>query len=145
MSEYERGLKTPNLAVAERIIETAGYRLDLVTEVRFEQHVATGLRPFWVPDHLWRGKLPGCFATVVVDDAMMYGRVLTFDLRQRLSRCRFYELLLGHGKPEAMMERLEVHCSSTCGMTSRSLRRSGGRGSRSFRWLRMDLPSSFRL
>src|SRR5918995_6805683 len=68
LSAYERGVKTPGLVVAERIVEAAGYRLDLVTEVRFTQQVAPGVRPFWVPDRLWRGKLPECFATISLRD-----------------------------------------------------------------------------
>ena len=35
LSAYERGRKSPSLAVAERIVEAAGYRLDLVTQVNF--------------------------------------------------------------------------------------------------------------
>lgn len=31
LSAYERGLKSPSLKVAERIVEAAGYRLALVT------------------------------------------------------------------------------------------------------------------
>lgn len=104
MSEYERGLKTPNLAVAERIVEAAGYRLDLVTRVNFTQHAAPAVGAFWVPDRLWRGKLPECFATVYLDDASRFRGVIRFDLRRRPQRRRLYELLLRRGQPDELID-----------------------------------------
>ena len=104
MSAYERGLKSPNLAVAERIVEAAGYRLDLVTQVHFEQRAARGVRPFWVPDRLWRGKLPECFAKVYLDDPSRFHGVRRFDLRRRPQRKRLYELLLRKGQPDELID-----------------------------------------
>lgn len=104
LSAYERGLKSPSLAVAERIVEAAGYHLDLVTEVHFTQHAAPTVRAFWVPDRLWRGKLPECFSKVYLDDETRFGGVAKFDLRRRPQRRRFYELLLRRGKPADLMD-----------------------------------------
>ena len=104
MSAYERGLKTPNLAVAERIVEAAGYRLDLVTQVRFTQHTAPAVGAFWVPDRLWRGKLPECFAKVYLDDAIRFRGVTRFDLRRRPQRRRLYELLMRRGRPDELID-----------------------------------------
>lgn len=104
LSAYERGLKSPSLAVAERIVEAAGYHLDLVTEVHFTQHTAPTVRAFWVPDRLWRGKLPECFSKVYLDDEMRFRGVAKFDLRRRPQRRRFYELLLRRGKPAELMD-----------------------------------------
>jgi transcriptional regulator with XRE-family HTH domain len=104
LSAYERGLKSPNLAVAERIVEAAGYRLDLVTQVHFEQRTAPGVRPFWVPDRLWRGKLPECFAKVYLDDPARFEGVRKFDLRRRPQRRRLYELLLRKGQPDELID-----------------------------------------
>ena len=104
MSAYERGLKSPNLAVAERIVGAAGYRLDLVTQVHFEQRAAPRIRPFWVPDRLWRGKLPECFAKLYLDDAAWFHGVRSFDLRRRPQRKRLYELLMRRGQPQELID-----------------------------------------
>ncbi|MGA8247541.1 MAG: helix-turn-helix transcriptional regulator [Nocardioides sp.] len=104
LSAYERGLKCPSLTVAERIVEAAGYRLDLVTQVHFEHHIARGVRPFWVPDRLWRGKLPECFAKVYLDDPATFEGIRKFDLRRRPQRRRLYELLLRKGQPDELMD-----------------------------------------
>jgi transcriptional regulator with XRE-family HTH domain len=104
LSAYERGVKTPSLAVAERIVEAAGYRLDLVTQVRFTQQVAPGVRPFWVPDRLWRGTLPECFATISMRDPAYLRGVTRFTLRRRASRRRMYEMLLRRGLPDELMD-----------------------------------------
>lgn len=102
MSAYERGLKTPNLAVAERIVEAAGYRLDLVTQVNFARHTALTTGVFWVPDRLWRGRLPECFAKIYLDDATRFKGLARYDLRRRPQRRRFYELLMRRGLPYEM-------------------------------------------
>jgi len=104
LSAYERGLKSPTLRVVERIIEAAGYELALVTKVRFEEHFSRGVHPFWVPNRLWRGRLPECFAKVrLVDDTRFRG-VRRFDLRKRPQRKRMYELLLRRGQPEELID-----------------------------------------
>lgn len=103
LSSYERGLKTPSLAVAERIVEAAGYRLDLVTSVRFTRHDEPRLHPFWVPDRLWRGRLPECFAKVHLHDATR-ARTRRIDLRRRSQRRSMYELLLRRGAPDELMD-----------------------------------------
>ncbi len=104
LSAYERGLKTPTLAVAGRIVEAAGYRLTLTTGVHFVQHTAKGARPFWVPDRLWRGRLPECFATVSLQDHAYLRGVTRLSLRRRPSRRRMYELLLRNGFPEELRD-----------------------------------------
>lgn len=102
LSAYERGLKTPNLTVAERIVEAAGYRLDLVAEVNFTQHADPATGVFWVPDRLWRGRLPECFAKICLDDATRFKGLARYDLRRRPQRRRFYELLMRRGLPYEM-------------------------------------------
>ena len=104
LSAYERGRKSPSLAVAERIVEAAGYRLDLVTQVNFTRHTAPVVGAFWVPDRLWRGKLPECFAKIYLDDATRFRRVARFDLRRRPQRRRLYELLFRHGQPAELID-----------------------------------------
>ncbi|MDN5745097.1 MAG: helix-turn-helix domain-containing protein [Nocardioidaceae bacterium] len=104
LSAYERGLKAPSLQVAERIVEAAGYRLSLTTEVTFAQHAAPGVLPFWVPDRLWRGRLPECFAMISMPDPVRLGGVARFDLRRRPSRRRTYEKLLRRGLPDELID-----------------------------------------
>jgi len=104
LSAYERGAKAPSLVVAERIVEAAGYRLDLVTQVHFTQHEARGLEAFWVPDLLWRGKLPECFATVSMRDPAYLRGVARFPLRRRSSRRRLYESPLRRGMPDELID-----------------------------------------
>ena len=104
LSTYERGLKSPSLRVTERIVEAAGFRLGLVTNVHFERHVARGVRPFWVPDRLWRGRLPECFATVVLEDHSRFQGTRRWDLRRRPQRRTFYEMLLRRGDPEELRD-----------------------------------------
>jgi transcriptional regulator with XRE-family HTH domain len=104
LSAYERGAKSPTLAVTERIVEAAGYHLDLVTQIQFTQHAVPGVRPFWVPDRLWRGNLPNCFATVSLQDRAYLRGVTRFSLRRRTSRRRMYELLLRNGLPEELRD-----------------------------------------
>lgn len=104
LSAYERGLKAPSIQVAERIVEAAGYRLDLVTQVHFTEHRAPGVRPFWVPDRLWRGRLPECFATISIPDPSRFRGVTRFDLRRRPSRRRMYEKLLRRGLPDELID-----------------------------------------
>lgn len=104
LSAYESGRKIPSLAVAERIVEAAGYHLDLVTEVKFTRHEVPRVHPFWVPDRLWRGKLPECFARVVLDDPDHYERVRQFNLRRRPARRQLYQLLLRRGTPDELID-----------------------------------------
>ena len=90
--------------MAERIVEAAGYRLTLTTEVQFTRHTAKGVRPFWVPDRLWRGRLPECFATVSLQDHTHLRGVTRLSLRRRPSRRRMYALLLRNGFPEELRD-----------------------------------------
>lgn len=103
LSSYERGSKTPSLTVAERIVEAAGYRLDLVTSVYVTRRDLPRVAPFWVPDRLWRRRLPECFAKVHLYDGAE-SRTRRFDLRRRSQRRGMYELLLRKGKPEELID-----------------------------------------
>lgn len=104
LSAYERGLKSPSLHVAGRIVEAAGYRISLTTQVHFTQHTARGVRPFWVPDRLWRARLPECFATISMPDPSRFRGIARFDLRSRPSRRRIYEKLLRRGLPDELID-----------------------------------------
>ncbi len=104
LSTYERGVKSPSLAVAERIVEAAGYRLDLVTQIQFTQHTDPVGGTFWVPNRLWRGRLPECFAKIYLEDATRFRGITRFDLRRRAQRRRLYELVLRRGQPDELID-----------------------------------------
>jgi hypothetical protein len=97
-------VKSPSLKVAERIVEAAGYRLALVTQVQFEPRTASGVTPFWVPDRLWRGRLPECFARVVLEDRTRFQGHRRWDLRKRGQRRTMYEMLLRRGQPDELVD-----------------------------------------
>ena len=66
MSAYERGLKSPTLKVAARILEAAGYDLNLRRLIDWVEHEAPGVGHFWVPSTLWHVETPDCFASLGV-------------------------------------------------------------------------------
>lgn len=72
--------------------------------MHFELHVGRGVRPFWVPDRLWRGVLPECFATVIIEDQTRFGATRRWDLRRRPLRRTFYEMLLRRGAPDELRD-----------------------------------------
>lgn len=95
LSAYERGLKTPSLAVVERLLYALGYRLDLRDVVTFHSVVIND--DGWtihVPDRLWRVDPPHCFLTVDLGNN-------PYDLRDTRQRIEAYvQLLEHHGQEE---------------------------------------------
>ena len=82
LSAYERGVKSPGLDVPTHP-GRGRLRDDTVTHVHFERREAPRVRPFWVPDRLWRGVLPECFTTIVLQDPARFRGVQHWDLRYR--------------------------------------------------------------
>jgi transcriptional regulator with XRE-family HTH domain len=99
LSAYERGKKTPGLAVAERIVNAAGWNIALQPRVSFTEHAApTGFRfPFTVPDRLWRLEAPACFRTIKFFDLIDDNDKFWWDLSMRGDRKLVYERLLTYG------------------------------------------------
>lgn len=100
LSAYERGKKSPGLAVAERIVNAAGWNMALQPRVRFTEYPAPpGFRfPFTVSDRLWRLEAPACFRTIkffdLIDDD---NDKFWWDLSDRAERRLVYERLLTYG------------------------------------------------
>lgn len=100
LSAYERRKKVPGLAVAERLVNAAGWNIALQPRVSFTEHPAPpGFRfPFTVPDRLWRLEAPTCFRTIkffdLIDDD---NRKYWWDLSIRGERKLVYERLLTYG------------------------------------------------
>jgi transcriptional regulator with XRE-family HTH domain len=99
LSAYERGKKTPGLAVAERIVNAAGWNIALQPRVCFTEHPAPpGFRfPFTVPGRLWRLEAPACFRTIKFFDLMEHNNKTRWDLSERADRKFVYERLLTYG------------------------------------------------
>ena len=64
LSAYERGLKSPTLKVAARIIAATGHDLNLRVHIDWSEHHPKGIVPFWAPNMLWSVGPPDCFATL---------------------------------------------------------------------------------
>lgn len=110
LSAYERGKKTPGLAVAERIVNVAGWNIALQPRVSFTEHPAPpGFRfPFTVPDRLWRLEAPACFRTIKFFDPIDEGNdKFRWDLSARTDRKLVYEQLLTYGSEPYLLGYLD--------------------------------------
>ena len=110
LSVYERGTKSPSLAVADRIIEASGHRLELVPKLEFvEVPGQHGLHPFWLANRLWRLDLERAFSTVLLPgphhDWPVPRRLYCLD--ERADRARAYELILREGNPSDLLDYID--------------------------------------
>lgn len=104
LSTYEHGTKSPTLAVAERIVNTTGYDLDLVPRVAFTAHAGARGEPFVVPDRLWSLDPADSLATVTLPQHLHWsGKSRAFRLRDRRDRARVYEIVLREGEPNDLL------------------------------------------
>ncbi|MFT4262032.1 MAG: helix-turn-helix transcriptional regulator [Nocardioides sp.] len=98
LSDYERGGKSPTLAVAERIVRSSGYDLDLTPRVTFTQRPGARGEPYAVPDRLWRLDVDDALAVVVLPGHLHWsGPSRTYRLADRADRMRVYEIVLREG------------------------------------------------
>lgn len=72
--------------------------------MHLEHRIVGGLSPFWVPDRLWRGRLPECFAKVILEDRTRFEGRRRWDLRKRPQRRTMYEMLLRRGQPDELID-----------------------------------------
>ncbi|MEN3123941.1 helix-turn-helix domain-containing protein [Janibacter sp. LM] len=109
LSAYERGKKSPGLAVAERIVNAAGWKIALQPRVSFTEHPAPpGFRfPFTVPDRLWRLEAPACFRTIKFFDLIDDDDKFWWDLSDRADRKLVYERLLTYGDEPSLIHYLD--------------------------------------
>lgn len=103
LSAYERGLKSPTLKVASRILEATGHDFALRVHIDWTQHHPRGIVPFWAPSILWRVELPDCFATLEIPDLINDGPMREWDMRDREQRKVVYEQLIRRGLPQQMI------------------------------------------
>lgn len=108
LSEYERGGKSPTLAVAERIVRSSGYDLDLAPRVSFAQHLGARGEPYVVPDRLWRLEVQDSVAAVVLPGHLHWsGPSRTYHLADRADRARVYEIVLREGTEDDLLTHVD--------------------------------------
>jgi transcriptional regulator with XRE-family HTH domain len=103
LSAYERGLKSPTLRVASRILEAAGFDINLRVHIDWKEHHPPGIVAFWTPNILWHVEPPDCFATLEMYDGIGHTEQTEWDMRDRQQRKAAYELLIRRGRPEQMI------------------------------------------
>ncbi|WP_169799256.1 helix-turn-helix domain-containing protein [Nocardioides jensenii] len=103
LSAYERGLKSPSLKVASRILEAAGFDLNLRVHIDWKEHHPTGIVAFWAPNMLWTVETPDCFATLSMPDFIRNTGMRDWDMRDREQRKGAYEQLIRRGLPSQMI------------------------------------------
>lgn len=103
VSAYERGLKSPSLRVAQRLLEATGHDINLRVHIDWVQHLHPDVVPFWSPSILWGVETPACFARLTIRDSLRDGERRTFHLLNRDDRKRAYEILIQRHHPDEMI------------------------------------------
>ena len=103
LSEYERGLKSPTLKVAERILEATGHDFNLGPHIDWVEHHPPGIVRFWAPSILWTVPPPNCFATLSIPDAIEKTGMREWDMRDREQRKGVYEQFIRRSLPMQMI------------------------------------------
>jgi transcriptional regulator with XRE-family HTH domain len=88
ISAYERGLKTPSIRVAARLLAAMGFELTVRSRVVFTEYHPTGIAAFWTPDRLWRVPTPDCFTTLHVPDLLGHTEQNEWNLADPTDRRR---------------------------------------------------------
>lgn len=103
LSAYERGLKSPTLKVASRILEAAGFDINLRVHIDWTEHHPPGIVAFWAPSILWGVETPDCFATLTMPDFIRNTGMRDWDMRDREQRKGAYEQLIRRSSPFQMI------------------------------------------
>ncbi len=103
LSAYERGVKSPALKVAARIIAATGHDLNLRVHIDWVEHHPPGIVRFWAPNILWSVGPPDCFATLAIPDFIRNTGMRDWDMRDREERKGVYEQLIRRGSPQQMI------------------------------------------
>jgi transcriptional regulator with XRE-family HTH domain len=107
VSAYERGLKTPSVKVAARLLGVLGWEFTLRSRVEFVEHHPEGIVAFWAPNRLWRVPAPDCFTTLTVPDLLGHTEQNDWNLADPTDRRRAYEILIRRGMPQMMIRWLD--------------------------------------
>lgn len=104
ISAYERGRKSPTLATASRLLETAGYELAAEPKVAFTEVPLRHGRPVFVGSRLWRLSIRDAFADVTLPLGLNWSRPgAVFQLSDPRQRARCYEIVLREGAPADLL------------------------------------------
>lgn len=108
ISAYEHGRKSPTLATASRLLETAGYELVAQPKVAFSEVASRHGRPISVADRLWRLPIEDAFADVTLPLGLNWSRPgAVFRLSDRRERARCYEIVLREGAPADLLRYID--------------------------------------
>ena len=99
ISAYEAGTKDPRSETVERLIEAAGFRLELVPTIDWST-LGTGRKTFSCPSVLPRLEPGGSVATIELPHHLSWSGRREFSLSDRKDRERVYEIVLTEGLPE---------------------------------------------
>jgi transcriptional regulator with XRE-family HTH domain len=95
----ESGSREPRWDTAVRLLEAAGGRVEVVSEVVWGW--TSGRRPYAVPSCLWRLSIAAATREVEPGVELWWsGPKRRFDLADRADRLRLYEVVLREGGPE---------------------------------------------
>ena len=98
LAAYAAGTKSPNLSTAERIVQAAGFDLDLVPRPSFREVPVGRGRAAYVPESLPRLPADAALARVRLPLHLYWSRPgREFDLSDRRQRARVYEIVLREG------------------------------------------------
>lgn len=108
LAAYASGAKSPNLATAERIVQAAGFDLDLVPRQSFREVAMGRNRAAYVPEFLPRLSADRALRRVCLPLHLNWSQPgREFDLSDRRQRARVYEIVLREGSSEDIRQYID--------------------------------------
>lgn len=95
---YEAGAKDPRAETVERLLDAAGYRLQLAASIEWST-LGTGRKTFSCPSALPHLEASEALATVELPHHLAWSGRTVFALADRHDRQRVYEIVLTEGLP----------------------------------------------
>ncbi len=95
---YEAGAKDPRAETVERLLDAAGYRLELAPSIEWST-LGTGRTTFSCPSALPHLEASRALATVDLPHHLAWSGRTVFALADRHERQRVYEIVLTEGRP----------------------------------------------
>jgi transcriptional regulator with XRE-family HTH domain len=95
---YEAGAKDPRAETVERLLDAAGYRLELAPSIEWST-LGTGRKMFSCPSALPHLEPARALATVELPHHLAWSGRTVFALTDRDDRLRVYEIVLSEGLP----------------------------------------------
>lgn len=104
VSAYEHGHKSPTLHTVARLLDVAGFELEVRPRVVFTERTTARGRLVSIPSHLPRLPVTQALATVQLPLHLNWSQPgRSFNLRNRSDRARVYEITLREGAPEDVL------------------------------------------